>query len=67
MAQSFCGQSLAVEYGIKNRKKLKIGVNELPKEIDETIAQLQLEALGVKHDKLTPEQEKYLNTWQEGT
>lgn len=67
MAQSFCGQSLAVEYGVKNRGKLKIGVNTIPAEIDETIAKLQLEALGVKKDELTPEQKKYMNSWQEGT
>ena len=67
MAQSFCGQALAIEYGLKNKDKLKIGVNELPKEIDQTIAKLQLEALGIKHDNLTDEQEKYMNSWQEGT
>lgn len=67
MAQSFMGQSLAVEYGIKNRSKLKVGVNTIPAEVDETIAKLQLEALGVKIDSLTAEQEKYMNSWQEGT
>jgi adenosylhomocysteinase len=67
MAQSFCGQVLAVEYGVKNKDKLKIGVNTIPKEIDETIAKLQLEALGVKKDELTEEQSKYMNSWQEGT
>ncbi|MEK6950947.1 MAG: adenosylhomocysteinase [Nanoarchaeota archaeon] len=67
MAQSFCGQALAVEYGVKNQAKLKRGVNELPAEIDETIAKLQLAALGIKIDELTPEQKKYLASWQEGT
>ena len=67
MAMSFCGQALAVEYGLKNKLALKICVNELPKEIDETIAKLQLEALGVKIDTLTSEQKKYLESWQEGT
>ncbi|MBS3123764.1 adenosylhomocysteinase [Candidatus Woesearchaeota archaeon] len=67
MAQSFCGQSLAVEYGIKNKDKLKVGVNELPVEIDELIAKLQLESLGIKMDNLTKEQKKYMDSWQEGT
>ena len=67
MAQSFCGQSLAVEYGVKNKNKLKIGVNELPQEIDETIARLQLKSLGVSMDMLTAEQKKYRESWQEGT
>jgi adenosylhomocysteinase len=67
MAQSFCGQSLAVEYGLKNKDKLKVGVNDLPQELDETITKLQLDALGVKKDELTPEQAKYMNSWEEGT
>jgi len=67
MAQSFCGQCLATEYGVKNADKLKVGVNELPAEIDETITKLQLEALGVKKDELTAEQKKYVDSWEEGT
>ena len=39
----------------------------LPEEIDNYIASLQLQAMGVKIDKLTREQEKYINTWSEGT
>lgn len=67
MAQSFCGQCLATEYGVKNKDKLKVGVNLLPKEIDETITKLQLDALGVKKDELTAEQAKYMDSWEEGT
>lgn len=67
MDMSFCGQSLAVEYGIKNRERLKVGVNDIPEEIDETIAKLKLEALGIKTGALTDEQKKYLESWQEGT
>lgn len=67
MTMSFCGQALAAEYGIKNKDKLRVGVNNLPSEIDETIAKLQLEALGIKIGKLTDEQFKYANSWQEGT
>ncbi|PIU03035.1 MAG: adenosylhomocysteinase [Candidatus Diapherotrites archaeon CG09_land_8_20_14_0_10_32_12] len=67
MSLSFCGQSLAVEYLIKNKGKLPIKVITLPKEIDEKISWLQLEAMNIKIDKLTEEQKKYLESWEEGT
>ena len=67
MAMSFCNQALAVEYGVNNRGKLTPGVHELPKEIDREVARLQLEAMGIRIDKLTAEQKKYLTSWQEGT
>ncbi|MCK5332942.1 MAG: adenosylhomocysteinase, partial [Candidatus Aenigmarchaeota archaeon] len=38
-----------------------------PKEVDEEVAQIHLDALGIKHDKLTDEQKKYLVSWREGT
>ena len=65
MAMSFCDQALGVEYGIKN--KLGPGVHLLPEELDMHVAELQLEAMGVSIDVLTPEQVKYLNSWKEGT
>jgi len=67
MATSFAGQTLACEYLVKNRGKLKAGVIKLPEELDNEIAELQLEVMGVKKDRLTKEQEKYLHSWQEGT
>ena len=67
MSTSFCGQALAVEYCVKNRGKLPVKVITLPEEIDDQISRLQLQALGVKIDKLTKEQIEYLNSWQEGT
>jgi adenosylhomocysteinase len=67
MATSFCGQALAVEYIVKNRGKLKPGVVTLPPRIDDTIAALQLEAMGLKKDELTDEQKSYLSSWEEGT
>jgi adenosylhomocysteinase len=67
MATSFAGQALACEYLVKNKGKLKPGVHKLPEKIDDHIAQLQLDAMGVKKDSLTKEQEKYLHSWQEGT
>lgn len=67
MTMSFCGQALATEYGVKNKSNLKKGVNIIPEEIDETIAKLQLEALGIEIDQPTAEQKKYMESWKEGT
>jgi adenosylhomocysteinase len=67
MATSFAGQSLACEYIVKNKGKLKNGVIVLPGEIDNHIAELQLDAMGVRKDSLTVEQKKYLTSWDEGT
>jgi adenosylhomocysteinase len=67
MSTSFCGQALACEYAVKNKGKLPVKVIQLPEEIDDTIAKLQLEAMGIRIDNLTAEQKKYLESWQEGT
>ena len=67
MDTSFCGQALACEYATKNKGKMKPEVIQLPEEIDNTIAELKLEAYGVKIDELDEEQIKYLNSWEEGT
>ncbi len=67
MSTSFCGQAMAVEYCVKNRGKLPVKVITLPEKIDTMIAKLQLDTMGIKIDKLTKEQIKYLNSWQEGT
>lgn len=67
MATSFAGQTLACEYLVKNKGKLRQGVIKLPEELDNRIAELQLEVMGVEKDKLTEEQKKYLSSWEEGT
>ncbi len=67
MDLSFCGQALALEYGIKNKGKLKPGVHLLPEEVAQSIAELKLKAMDIEIDKLTEEQKKYLESWQEGT
>lgn len=67
MSTSFCGQAMACEYLVKNKNNLKVEVIELPKEIDDEIAGLQLEAMNIEIDELTAEQVKYLNSWEEGT
>lgn len=67
MATSFCGQALACEFLVKNRGKLQNQVVQLPGEIDDEIAKLQLHALGITIDALTEEQKRYLSSWEEGT
>jgi adenosylhomocysteinase len=67
MSMSFCGQALAIDYLLKNKSKLGAEVYQLPESIDAKIARLQLDAMGVKMDKLTDKQKKYLSSWNEGT
>ena len=67
MSLSFLGQALACEYLVKHRGNLPVSVITLPPEIDDFIAGLQLQTMGLKIDELTPEQKKYLASWQEGT
>lgn len=67
MDMSFANQALSAEYMVKNAASLEPGVYPVPTEIDAGIAKLKLETMGVKIDTLTPEQEKYLASWQEGT
>ena len=67
MDMSFANQALSVEYMVKNAAKLEKKVYSVPVEIDSEIARLKLDAMGVKIDTLTPEQQKYLNSWEEGT
>ena len=67
MSTSFCGQALSCEYGVKNRGKMPNEVIQLPEEIDDEIAGLQLAAMNVEIDTLTEEQIAYMNSWQEGT
>jgi adenosylhomocysteinase len=67
MDMSFANQALSAEYLIKNAKSLKKQVYPVPQEIDKEIARLKLKAMGVKIDKLTAAQQKYIASWQEGT
>ena len=67
MALSFCGQALALEYGIKNKGKLAAKVHVLPEEVDKQIAASQLKVIEVSIDSLTAEQKRYLNSWKSGT
>jgi adenosylhomocysteinase len=67
MDMSFANQALGVEYMIKNYASLEKKVYSVPEDIDKNIARLKLESMGVKIDRLTPEQEAYLASWSEGT
>jgi adenosylhomocysteinase len=67
MDMSFANQSLGSEYLVQNGKALERKVYTLPKLIDDEIARLKLKALSVKIDVLTPEQRKYLESWEMGT
>ncbi len=67
MDMSFANQALSAEYILKNASKLEKKVYPVPKEIDNEIARLKLDGLGIKIDKLTAEQQKYLASWEMGT
>ncbi len=67
MDMSFANQALSAEYVVKQGKKLKKDVYPVPAEIDSEIARLKLDGMGIKIDKLTKEQEKYLASWEMGT
>ena len=67
MDMSFANQALASEYMVKNHRELEKKVYAVPEHLDQEIARLKLRAMGVKIDKLTPAQVKYLGSWQEGT
>ncbi len=67
MDMSFANQALCLEYIVKNRGKLELKVYPVPEDIDKQVARLKLDSMGIKIDTLTPEQERYLTSWQEGT
>ena len=67
MDMSFADQALSAEYMAKHAKELERKVYAVPRDIDEQVAQLKLEALGLRIDTLTEEQVKYLASWDLGT
>src|SRR5881296_3587975 len=67
MDMSFANQALAAEHVVKQAKQLAKDVHRLPRELDAEIARLKLAAMGVAIDALTPEQQKYLGSWEMGT
>src|SRR5712691_8758590 len=67
MDMSFADQALSLEYMVKNYASLEKKVYTVPAELDKRVAKLKLESMGIKIDRLTPEQEEYLASWNEGT
>jgi adenosylhomocysteinase len=67
MDMSFADQALSVEYMVKNHKNLESKVYPVPADIDQNVARLKLQSLGITIDRLTREQEEYLSSWSEGT
>src|SRR5213593_3248570 len=67
MDMSFANQALAAEYIVEHSASLEKKVYDVPEEIDKEIARLKLETMGIDIDHLSPEQEKYLASWDEGT
>jgi adenosylhomocysteinase len=67
MDMSFANQALCSEYMVKNHASLEKRVYSVPEDLDKQVAKMKLEAMGVKIDRLTVEQEAYLASWGEGT
>ncbi len=67
MDMSFANQALSAEFMLQNCTSLENDVYSVPEDIDKEIARLKLNAMGIKIDKLTPEQKKYLSSWEMGT
>ncbi len=67
MDMSFANQALSVEFLVKNASTLQERVYGVPEDIDRKVARLKLHAMGMTIDTLTPEQKKYLESWEAGT
>jgi len=67
MDMSFANQALAAEHILVNKGKLENRVYKLPEVLDKRIAEVKLSTLGIRIDKLTPEQAEYISSWQHGT
>ncbi len=67
MDMSFANQALCVEYIVKNHGELAPQVYSVPKETDEEVGRLKLHSMGIQIDSLTPEQQRYQESWEEGT
>jgi adenosylhomocysteinase len=67
MDMSFAAQALATEWSVQNKGKLEHKVYQVPREVDEFVASLKLQTMGIAIDTLTAEQKKYLESWEMGT
>ncbi|NOZ57002.1 MAG: adenosylhomocysteinase [Calditrichaeota bacterium] len=67
MDMSFATQALTAEWVVKNAGKLEVKVHRVPKHVEDWVSTLKLETMGISIDELTPEQKKYLSSWDIGT
>ena len=67
MDMSFAAQALATEWSIKMKDQLEDRVYNVPKAVDQWVASLKLQTMGIVLDTLTEEQKKYLDSWEMGT
>jgi adenosylhomocysteinase len=67
MDMSFANQALSVAYLAHHTHELSKDVHPVPRELDEEVARLKLASMGIRIDTLTPEQQRYLSSWEEGT
>lgn len=67
MDMSFSDQALGAQYMVENAKNFEPDVYILPRELDDKVAYLKLKSMGIEIDTLTPEQAKYITSWDEGT
>ena len=67
MDMSFANQALAAEYLVGHHAQMEKKVYPVPEEQDKRVARLKLESMGIRVDRLTPQQEEYLASWSEGT
>ena len=67
MDMSFANQALGVEYLIQNQGKLEPGIYNVPTETDQEVGRLKLQSLGINIDTLTADQQRYQDSWEEGT
>ncbi|MFQ5437162.1 MAG: adenosylhomocysteinase [Anaerolineae bacterium] len=67
MDMSFAGQAMAAKYLLDNKGKLANKVHSVPEEVDQYIAQIKLQSMGIQIDTLSEAQVKYLNSWESGT
>ena len=67
MDMSFANQALSAEYLYNNQGKLDVGVHVVPSDMDAEIGRLKLQSMGISIDVLSAAQQKYQDSWQEGT
>jgi adenosylhomocysteinase len=67
MDMSFANQALSIEYLVKNQGKLEPGVFGVPPENDAEVGRLKLHSMGIQIDTLSPAQQRYQESWEEGT